>query len=137
MFRMPVKIKNMFINEKGMTLLEVLVALVLLSLLASTVLAIFTPTTIWIKKARDETIASNYAFAILEDLRAHREKLNGVIDPDDLMAEKPVDMEADIVGESEIDGFSNLYKITVTVTRTGDAPGNPPLAEMVTIIRKE
>lgn len=134
---MSFKLKRTGLNETGMTLLEVLVALVLLSLLASTVLAIFTPTTIWIKKARDETIAANYAFAILESLRADRGKLNGVINVDELIEEKPPYMEANIIRESGVDGFTNLYKVTVIVKRTEDAPETLPLLRMGTIIRKE
>jgi hypothetical protein len=106
-------------------------------LLAGSILTIFSTTAVWAAKARDESMAAGYAFAILENLRADRDKLDGVIDPDELMTEKPACMEAKIIKESGVDGFPNLYKVVVTVSRTGDTPGTPPLLRMGTLIRKE
>ena len=59
-------------NDQGMTLIEVLAALILLSIFAVTLLGIFAPAANWINMARKETTASNYASAVLEDLRSNR-----------------------------------------------------------------
>ncbi|MEN6326265.1 MAG: type II secretion system protein [Syntrophomonas sp.] len=108
--------------EKGTTLLEVLVALVILAVLTTAVLAIFMPTGLWISKARNETTAANYAAAILEDLRDQRSRLQtgNSISPEDLGLDQqykpdfPVGINASISMES-MASYSKLYKVQVLV----------------------
>lgn len=64
--------------QQGLSLIEVLASLVLLSLLALTGLAIFSPVARWISAARHETSAVYLAAAILENLRSEREKIDPV-----------------------------------------------------------
>lgn len=58
-------------NQKGMTLIEVLAALVLLSLLAITSFTVITTSTIWVLKAGKSTQAMTMANSIMEDIRAN------------------------------------------------------------------
>lgn len=109
-------------REKGTTLLEVLAALAMLAVLATTVLAVFTPTGLWISKARNETTAANYAAAILEDLRDQRSRLQPAdgISPEDLGLTQPYkpDFPAGInarISVEQIAGYSRLYKVEVWV----------------------
>jgi len=126
-------------NEKGLTLIEVLVSLVLLSLLTVSILGIFTPTARWIAIARQETTASNYASAVLEDLREER---NYIDNKDDVPVEEFLsdhnypsqEMDAYITMK-KISSFENLYNITVTVNRSGDTESH--ILQMSTIMRKE
>lgn len=109
-------------REKGTALLEVLAALAMLAVLTTTVLAVFTPTGLWISKARNETTAANYAAAILEDLRDQRSRLQAAdsISPEDLgltQLYKP-DFPAGINARISMEimtGFSRLYKVEVLV----------------------
>lgn len=128
--------------EKGSTLLEVLLALIMLSVLTTTVLAIFSPTGLWICKARNETTVSNYAFALLEDLRDQRSLLheaNG-ISPEDLGLNQqykpgvPAGITTRISMEV-MSGFSQLYKVNISL---GWSEGNQIReVNMATLIRKD
>lgn len=65
-------LKNLFLeNEQGLTLIEVIVALVLLALIAMNTLSYFSTSGIWIMGAGQKTQASNYAAAIIEGVRAY------------------------------------------------------------------
>lgn len=108
--------------EQGTTLLEVLVALAMLAVLTTTVLAIFSPTALWISKARNETTAANYAAALLEDLRDKRSLLQAVNDiaPEDLGLAQPYKPALPAGINARIDmevmaGYGGLYKVEVSV----------------------
>ncbi|PKM78582.1 MAG: hypothetical protein CVU90_00875 [Firmicutes bacterium HGW-Firmicutes-15] len=110
-------------NETGLTLIEVLASLVLLSLMIVSILAGFTPAASWISKARRETTASNYATAILEDLRSDRSKIdnsNAGKTAQDLFPSYgyPWAGMKDKVTRLERQNapFNNLYDITVTIS---------------------
>jgi prepilin-type N-terminal cleavage/methylation domain-containing protein len=62
-------------NEKGMTLIEVMAALVLLSLLAVTVLNVFSTTGGWITGAGKKAIAIQYANSIIDSVKANSVEL--------------------------------------------------------------
>jgi len=136
---MPYYNKNeKFHNEKGLTLIEVLASLVLLSILTVSILGVFTSTARWIAKGRQETTASHYASAVLEDLRAER---NYIDNQDDVLAEEllsgqdyPDEMDAHITMD-DLSSLHNLYNITVTIYRAGD--NQSPILQMSTIMRKE
>jgi prepilin-type N-terminal cleavage/methylation domain-containing protein len=63
-------------TEKGMTLIEVMAALVLLSLLAVTILSVFTTSESWVRGAGKKTIAVQYANSIIDAIRANSKDLN-------------------------------------------------------------
>lgn len=115
-----IRIKN---DEFGLTLIEVLASLVLLSLMSVSILAIFTPASSWISKARRETTASNYASSILEDLRSDRSKIdnnNAGKTAQDLFPAYgyPWAGMTDSITRLERQNppYNNLYDITVTVS---------------------
>ena len=126
--------------QKGLCLIEVLASLVLLSLLAFGMLAIFSPTARWIAGARHETTAVYFAAAILEDLRLERTKIDplnsgknvqemglGMVCPVSGMAGEISLMQA-------LPYYPNLYDVTVTVTWIEGAV--PRSLSMSTVIRK-
>lgn len=59
-------------KNRGMTFLEVIVSLVLLSLIAVMFLPIFVTTTVWIRKAGDDSAAATYVNSIMEEIRTNR-----------------------------------------------------------------
>jgi len=80
-------------EEKGMTLLEVMGALVILSLLAVTMLSLFSTSGMWIAGAGRQTRASEYAAAVIEVARAYTNDINPASLPlkfedDDIMDSK-------------------------------------------------
>lgn len=76
MFLIVTKIKE---NSHGMTLLEVLVALILLSLITINILTIYITSSGSLNRARRETTASHYCFAVMENLRENRNVLTAGI----------------------------------------------------------
>ncbi|MDD3890329.1 MAG: prepilin-type N-terminal cleavage/methylation domain-containing protein [Syntrophomonadaceae bacterium] len=72
-------LKNFFIkNEQGLTLIEVIVALVILALIAMNILSFFSTSGIWIMGAGQKTQVSSYAAAIMEGVRAHSAELTAL-----------------------------------------------------------
>jgi prepilin-type N-terminal cleavage/methylation domain-containing protein len=63
-------------EEKALTLLEVMAALVILSLLSVTLLSLFTTSGLWLAGASRQTIAGEYATAIIEAVRAYANDVN-------------------------------------------------------------
>lgn len=61
-------------DEKGLSLLEIMVALFMVALISSSLMGGLIISNKMIKQAEQETRASSYAFAILEALRARPEK---------------------------------------------------------------
>lgn len=72
------RIRGLGVAQEAMTLLEVLLALIILTLIANIFLAVFSTTAIWIKHSRYESSASYYAASLLEELREKPEKINSV-----------------------------------------------------------
>ena len=62
-----------FGDEKGLSLLEVMVAMFMVALISSSLMGGFIISNKMLKLAEQETRASSYAYAILEDLRARSE----------------------------------------------------------------
>lgn len=128
------KVKNS--NEQGVTLIEVLAALVLLLILSTTIIAVFTPASLWIQQARNETTASNYARAVLEDLRSDRAQIklgnsdkyaDEIWSPHSYQPPEPPDMRAKLdirtASQAGIDpesDLANLYAVTVKVIWNND-----------------
>ncbi len=120
---MPLATKWTNNDETGLTLIEVLASLVLLSLMTVSILSAFTPAASWIGKARRETTASNYAAAILEDLRADRSKIDNSNVGKTAQELFPAygypwaGMMDEITRlECQNPPYNNLYNITVTVS---------------------
>jgi prepilin-type N-terminal cleavage/methylation domain-containing protein len=111
-------------DQQGLSLIEVLASLVLLSLLAFSMLAIFSPVARWINAARHETTAVHYAAAILENLRSEREKIDPVnagqtAQEIGLASVCPANgMVAEISLIQAQAAYPNLYDVQVTVTWT-------------------
>jgi len=119
---MPFKIYCAPKKEEGLTLVEVLLSLVMLSLITSGLIGVFVPTTMWVTRARNETTAANYAYAILENLRSDRETVTSFTSgesADDLWGDheykpaEPGSISSSIV-KSPLGG--DLFEITVTVS---------------------
>lgn len=128
-------------NEKGLTLVEVLAALLLLSCLAFSIPAIFGPVATWIAKARMETAAVNYAASMLEELRFEPEKLsrlNSGKTAEELGFGCDVPYTGMIGRISRMEPNSalpGLFEVTATVDWT--QAGQPQSMQLVTLIRKE
>ncbi|MDD4170614.1 MAG: prepilin-type N-terminal cleavage/methylation domain-containing protein [Syntrophomonas sp.] len=108
-------------NEIGQTLIEILAALVLLSLLAGSILAVFSPVAHWMTEARQQTTAVNYAASILESLRSEPEKLdesNAGKSAQELglsCASLSPDLTNEITRLEPLAAYPNLYDVMVTV----------------------
>ena len=127
-------------NQKGLSLIEVLASLVLLSLLACGMLVIFSPAARWIVGARHETTAVYFAAAILENLRWERTKidpLNSGKNAQEIglnVASSAPGMVGEISLMQAMPYYPNLYDVMVTVTwMEGKVPRS---LSMSTIIRK-
>lgn len=72
---MSLRIDNNIKQEEGMTLIEVMAALVLLSLLAVTLLSVFSTTGSWINGAGKKAIAVQYANSIIDAIKANSAEL--------------------------------------------------------------
>lgn len=117
MFFIPI---NDLYNEKGLTLLEVLATLVLLSLLTVSSMSIFNPTFNWIIKSGHRTAANCYAASVLEDLRVNRDKItivsNVAVSQLGFRQEyKAREMNAEISMFAR-DEIEDLFDVIVTVT---------------------
>jgi prepilin-type N-terminal cleavage/methylation domain-containing protein len=128
-------------DQKGLTLIEVLTALLLISLLAVSIPGIFGPVAIWTCKARSETSAVNYAASLLDELRLESEKI------DEGNTGKTAE-ELHLVCTSSYPGMTgtitrmqpqqsmpNLYDVVVTISWF--QAGQPQNLQLVTLIRKE
>jgi len=65
-------------NQEGMTLVEVMASLVILSLLCVSLLGLYTSSQLWISNAGVRVQASGYATAIMENIRARSERLTTI-----------------------------------------------------------
>lgn len=108
-------------KQQGLSLIEVQASLVLLSLLAFSMMAIFSPAARWIAAARQETTAVYFAAAILEKLRSEPGELDpvhtgqtaqgmglAVVNPGSGMVDKISRMQVQAA-------YPNLYDVTVTI----------------------
>lgn len=132
--------KDNICKQQGMGLVEVLASLVILSLLAVTVMTVFTTSQVWIMKAGKRVQANEYASAIIENVRANSDRLSGVVltgDPPtrtyidtstehtafsipqlDLSVADPAKFSEQVTISQYITDNNNLYKIEVTVAWT-------------------
>jgi len=128
-------------NQKGTTLIEVLTALLLLSLVSVSIPAIFGPAAQWIHKARVETTAVNYAASLLDELRSEPGKI------DESNTGKTAE-ELSLVCASPYPGMTNLisrmqpqqsmpFLYDVMVTVSWSQGGQPHNLQLCTVIRKE
>ena len=129
------------LNDKGLTLIEVLASIVLLSLLAASVMTVFPPVAGWISTARRVTLASSYAAAVLEGVRSSPNQIDSLyigktaqeMFPD---AGFPWNGMTDEITRMQLwDTYPNLYEITVKVSWYEGADQH--CMELSTIIRKE
>jgi prepilin-type N-terminal cleavage/methylation domain-containing protein len=128
-------------DQKGLSLIEVLAALLLLSLLAVSIPAIFGPAATWVYKARTETAAVNYAASLLEELRSEPEKIDELntgktAEEVSLLTESPYPgMISQITRMQPQQTMPNLYDVMVTITWSQG--GQPYNLQLSTVIRKE
>lgn len=128
-------------NQKGFTLIEVLTALLILTLLAISIPAILGPVATWICKARIETTAINYGASLLDELRSKPEKVNSLnagktAEEIGLVCESPVPgMTGQISYVQPRPSLPNLYEIILTITYS--QAGQPGNLQLVTLIRKD
>lgn len=141
-------------NQKGMTLIEVLAALVLLSMMTITLFTVVTTSTIWIFKAGKSTQAMNMANTIMEDIKANSNTIPVGTFPHNMLSEDIKDnglglsgdyrdsdkwgnMKAEVkVSEMQFDSTSrdNLLEVKVKVTWQ-DSKGNY-MEELTSIISR-
>ena len=128
-----------FGDEKGLSLLEVMVAMFMVALISSSLMGGFIISNKMIKLAEQETRASSYAYAILEDLRARPAKdwpaiVTGFDDDGGPSGKNStVNFGADMQARiklSEKSDFPSLYDVQVTVT--WEEGGESRSLEMVT-----
>ncbi|MEN6461949.1 MAG: prepilin-type N-terminal cleavage/methylation domain-containing protein [Syntrophomonas sp.] len=70
---MPLKLDN--IKQQGLTLVEVLGALVILALLSTSIMMMFTTSGVWIAHAGKQTIAGDYATSLVEVIKSYSSDL--------------------------------------------------------------
>ncbi|MDD2510225.1 MAG: hypothetical protein PHP26_08305 [Syntrophomonas sp.] len=136
------KLQQGYLGQEAMTLLEVLLALVLLTLIANVALAIFTTSAIWIKHSCHESTASYYAASLLEELREKTENIETVslAAPEELGLGEgytpsiPPGISAKIDME-RVNDMDRLYRVRVTVC--WDEGEEKRKLCLVTMIRKE
>lgn len=117
------KIQRSWPGQEAMTLLEVLLALVIFTIISNMALAIFSTATIWIKHSRYESTATYYAASLLEELREKPEKIKSVsmAEPEILGLGEgytpaiPPGISAQIDME-KVDALDRLYRIRVTLS---------------------
>ncbi len=113
--------KSSLDDEKGLTLVEVLASLVLLCLITTSVLAIFTPASAWVAQARSQTDACNYARGILDTMRSNRSLVTArTFDGKDIWPDTPyTSMDAIVqVSPAELNG---LFYVAVRVDYNGNS----------------
>lgn len=114
-----------FGDERGLSLLEIMVTMFMVALISSSLMGGFIISNKMIKQAEQETVASNYAYAILEDLRARpvqdwmdiASKSRDGSGISDQISDKNCcqDMQA-IVSLHKKPDIPSLYDVQVTVT---------------------
>lgn len=107
-------------DNKGLTLLEVLFALLLLSLMAVSGLGLFLTANLWINQGRQQTIASCYASSILEELRSKGQLESGqkqylAADSEELNSDSLQNMQAILSINKRVD-IEHLYDVSVELS---------------------
>lgn len=127
--------------QKGLTLIEVLAALLLLALISASIPVIFGGAARWINQARMETTAINYGDSILDDLRSERDKLDQLntgrnAEELSLGYGSPYPgMNGAITRMQPQVSLPNLYDVTLTITWS--QAGQVHNLVLSTVIRKE
>lgn len=99
---MPLRI-NCIKEENGFSLIEVMAGLVMLSLITVTLLGLFSTSSIWVTKGGQQTRASDYGVELLENIRAHAEKLPSLFEPPNLPPPYDAAKVSSFLGYMEID----------------------------------
>lgn len=128
-------------GDKGSSLVEILLALMITGLLSTAILAMMSSMAQWIYDAKQNSIATWYGAMVIASLRDNRQLLDEALAGRTVsgldLAGIPTDQEL-IATVSHIHRrapYSNLYDVTVDVAwRSGDSDRNLQLS---TIIRKE
>ena len=128
-------------DEKGLSLLEVMVAMFMVALISSSLMGGFVISGKMIKQSAQETRASSYAYAILEDLRARpvEEWTEIVADPGTAYGQSgqgqvgssPANVLVSISLNEKSD-VPSLYDVQVTVS--WEEGGASRTLEMVTLL---
>ena len=106
------------LGEKGLGLLEVLVAMALLALGVTSIFASFSSAVVWNQEAARSTQAINLAAGIIEYYKARPDQIRAMpetpVEHLDVGMEKPPGVTATVtISETAIPG---LYQVTVRVT---------------------
>lgn len=107
-------------REHGQSLLEVLAVMVIMALIAGSILAVYSPVAAWIRLAWQETYAGNWAYAIVEGLRAQPgmlDEANTGCSAEELgLAWDPGSGEvSDVIVISPLADYPQLYQVSVIV----------------------
>ncbi|MGI5921026.1 MAG: type IV pilus modification PilV family protein [Syntrophomonadaceae bacterium] len=116
---------NLGANKKqaGFTLIEVLAALVILALLTTSIMTMFSVSELWIGRAGKQTIASDYAISIIEVIRAYSSDL----------ADLPLSPDFEVTDANVSDQVFSFRLLNSKPPINVDAP--PNLKAAVTITR--
>lgn len=127
-------------KEHGQSLLEVLAVMVIMTLIAGIILAVYTPVAAWIRLSWQETCAGNRAYAIMESLRAQP----GLLDEANTgcsAEELGLDWEpgsgevSDAIEISPLADYPHLYQVSVIVQ--WDQGATIKNVRLDTLMRKE
>ncbi|NLN87527.1 MAG: type II secretion system protein [Syntrophomonadaceae bacterium] len=128
-------------GEQGQSLLEVLAVMAIMALMAGSLLAAYAPVSAWARISWQETVATNYSFAVLEGLRAQPgllDEANHGCSPEELgFAGVPSgsDWESPIIEMTPLADSPNLYEVSVIVQwNMGETDRE---VRLDTLIRKE
>lgn len=134
-------IKTFKYGDKGSSLVEILLALMITGLLSTAVLALLSSLAQWVYDARQFSIASWYGATVLASLRDNSQVLDEdlagktVFELDLAGIPTDLDLNATVSRIHQREPDPNLYDVTVDVAwRFGDSDRNLQLS---TIIRKE
>jgi len=127
-------------REHGQSLLEVLAVMVIMALIAGSILAVYAPVAAWIRLSWQETYAGNWAYAIVESLRAQPgllDEANTGCSAEELgLAWELGNGEvSDVIEISRLADYPHLYQVSVTVP--WDQGATSKNVRLDTLMRKE
>ncbi|WP_423230193.1 type II secretion system protein [Thermosyntropha lipolytica] len=104
-------------REKGFTLVEVLVALIIITLLVTCFLPVFATASLMVRIAGEENRMSSYAFMVMEYLRSYPGELKEGVTLADIDAEEVRKIPDGLTASLQVNryGGESLYEVRVEV----------------------
>lgn len=125
-------IMNATNKNKGFTLVEVIIALSLLALLALFVAGVALPIRTATQQAKNETLASNMAFAVLEAIRVQARglDLDRSVTLNELGLTNPNNLRVTIICKKDVQ-LPDIYLVCVEVAGGGNLQKSVTMCSMV------